>query len=187
MDKEVSVLRRAKALPPVAVGADARERRLHMRAHRYWLSLPHAGAAPLWQDFDPLRIDDRCTQSFMLRLSADGRAARARLIGQALRDEGGVAEDEIDVADAPEGSLLVRLSTHLPELLMRAVPLSVEAPFRTQDGRPGHYRGMLMPFTSCGRTIDIAFGVVSWRELSPIADNESAPEPGPGADVISLF
>lgn len=172
MRDKVAVLRRGKSVPPASAEDDARERRLHMRAHTYWTSLarkaecidPDIGRVPLWRDFDPLRLDDRCTQSFLLDLAAD-MAPSLRLIGPALKAEGGVDVDNMDLVDAPPGSLLMRLSSLFPELVRRAVPLSVEAPFETADGRPGIYRGMLMPFTSTGRAIDTIFGVVSWREL----------------------
>ncbi|MBB4631580.1 PAS domain-containing protein [Sphingosinicella soli] len=158
---KVSALRRAKALPPVSTGTQ--ERRLHLQAHNYWATLPRAGGVPLWHDFDPMLIDDRCTQSFVIDLEAN-EPPHLRLIGAALQVEGGVDTDVIGLADAPPGSLLMRISSYLPELLNRAVPLSVEAPYETAEGHPGIYRALLMPFTTDGTRIDVVFGVVSWRE-----------------------
>ena len=173
MNDKVAVLKRARAVPPVA-SDEARERRLHLRAHSYWTTLLRAGQpAPLWQDFDPLRIDDRCTQSFVLDLGVDGAADALRLIGPALKAEGGFDADALELGDAPKGSLLMRLATFVPELVRRAVPLQVEAPFETADGRPALYRGMLMPFSQDGSRIDTVFGVVSWRELP--AETEERP------------
>lgn len=161
LKNKVSTLRRARALPPVSTGGG--ERRLHMQAHNYWATLPRVGGIPLWSDFDPMMIDDRCTQSFVIDLEKDG-LPHLRLIGAALQVEGGVESDVIGLADAPPGSLLMRISSYLPELLSRAVPLSVEAPYETAAGNPGIYRALLMPFTSDGAGIDVVFGVVSWRE-----------------------
>lgn len=180
MKEKVAVLRRGKALPPVA-GSD--ERRLHMRAHGYWATLARPCGVPLWRDFDPLMVDDRCTQSFMLDLGVEGEPPNVRLIGSALKAEGGLEADIIGLEDAPPGSLLMRLSSYFPELVTRRTPLSVDAPFRTNDGRPGIYRGLLMPFSSDGEAIDVIFGVLSWRELT----SPPLPTPaGAGATVHSL-
>jgi hypothetical protein len=167
MNDKIAVLRRAKSLPPIATD-EAHERRLHLRAHRYWASLLQKGQpAPAWHDFDPLMVDDRCTQSFVLDVDAAGGAHGLRLIGPALKAEGGIEADAFEIGEAPQGSLLMRLASFVPELIKRAVPLAVEAPFETTDGRPALYRGMLMPFTADGRGIDTVFAVVSWRELAP--------------------
>ncbi|WBX84865.1 PAS domain-containing protein [Sphingosinicella microcystinivorans] len=171
LGSKVSALRRAKALPPVGTGA--RERRLHLQAHNYWATLPRAGSVPHWRDFDPMMIDDRCTQSFVIDLDA-GEPPHLRLIGEALQAEGGVGTDVIGLADAPPGSLLMRISSYLPELLTRAVPLSVEAPYETTDGIPGIYRALLMPFTTDGNGIDVVFGVVSWRETARAGERPDA-------------
>jgi hypothetical protein len=176
LNNKVAVLSRGGA-PWSAGFSEDQERRLHLRAYQYWMSLPRAGAAPLWRDFDPLMIDDRCTQSFVLEICAQGGAPNLRLIGSALRAESGVdaAADAMGFIDAPAGSLLVRMSMHFRELISRAEPLSVESEFETGDRRPGYYRGLLMPFSSDGSRIDIVFGVVSWREL----ESPSAAEPRP--------
>lgn len=165
MNDKVAVLKRAVALPPVTTD-EARERRLHLRAHSYWTTLQRPGVpVPMWADFDPLKVDDKCTQSFVLDIDGDGGAHGLRLIGPALKAEGGFEADTLELGDAPQGSLLMRLATNFPELIRRAVPLSIEAPFQTAEGRPAIYRGLLMPFTTDGKTIDTLFGVVSWREL----------------------
>ncbi len=174
MTSKLSTFRRARALPPVTTGA--KERRLHLQAHNHWASLPRVGGVPLWRDFDPMLIEDRCTQSFVIDL-ADADAPHLRLIGAALQAEGGVEADVIGLADAPPGSLLMRIGTYLPELLNRAVPLSVDAPYATTDGAPGTYRALLMPFTVDGGRIDMVFGVVSWRELEKGAEPPSAAVP----------
>jgi hypothetical protein len=180
---KVAVLRRAKAVPPVDAITAESEQRLHLRAHNYWATIHKIGDAPLWRDFDPLMVDDRCTQSFVLEVGETGSSTLVRDIGPALRAESGVFEDVIDLRDAPPGSLLMRISTFLPELINRAVPLSVEAPFETGDGRPGIYRGLLMPFTLNGDTIDIVFGVVSWRELTSL---DGALPDVPSAKIIAI-
>jgi len=171
LGSKVSALRRAKALPPVSTGAQ--ERRLHMQAHNYWATLPRAGSVPSWSDFDPMLIEDRCTQSFVIDLD-ENEGPHLRLIGEALQAEGGVDTDVIGLADAPPGSLLMRISSYLPELLSRAVPLSVEAPYETATGHPGIYRALLMPFTTNGGVIDVVFGVVSWRETARASERPAA-------------
>ncbi len=174
-DNKIAVLRRGKILPASSPTDFERERRLHLRAHGYWSSLSNNGEIPLWTDFDPLLVDDRCTQSFVLDLNEVGDEPNIRLIGPALKAEGGMDADTMGFGDAPQGSLLVRISIHFPELVTRRVPLSVESPFETGDGRPGIYRGLLMPFSSSGETIDIVFGVVSWRELESPTDLPDSP------------
>ncbi len=180
MNDKIAVLRRARAIAGAETG-DARERRLHLRAHAYWATLPRsASMVPMWRDFDPLMVDDRCTQSFVLDIDLSGGAHGLRLIGPALKAEAGFDADVLELGEAPPGSLLMRVATFVPELVRRAVPLAVEAPFNTADGRPGIYRGMLMPLTSTGVAVDTVFCVVSWREM------QASPDDRPLADVIPI-
>ena len=51
-------------------------------ADNYWATLPRAGSVPRWSDFDPMLIEDRCTQSFVIDLDGhihDERVADALL------------------------------------------------------------------------------------------------------------
>jgi hypothetical protein len=57
------------------------------------------------------------------------------------------------------------------QIIANRAPIGFEAEFVGQRARNTMYRGILMPFSSSGETIDFIYGVINWKE---IADHATA-------------
>ncbi|RYD93502.1 MAG: hypothetical protein EOP61_23475, partial [Sphingomonadales bacterium] len=64
----------------------------------------------------------------------------------------------------PERALLSRLTGHYAEILENRAPVGFEAEFISHRGLPMLYRGILMPYSSDGASIDLIHGVINWKE-----------------------
>ena len=150
--------------PPPAIGTD--ERRMHVRAYKFWVSLLHGRPFPSIDSFDPARVPDFGPHGVLLDFS-DGAGDPAIVhLGAALRTEGGIDRPIARVSDVPGRSLLSRLTDHYLQIIANRSPIGFEAEFVNVRGNDTLYRGILMPFSSDGETIDHVYGVINWKELA---------------------
>lgn len=149
-------------VPPV-IGGD--ERRMHVRAYNYWVSLLGGRPFPAIQDLDPASIEDFGPHSVLLDFSQDPENPSIAFLGRALRDEGEHAPDISTIADVPGGSLLSRLTDHYLEIIANRAPIGFEAEFIDRRGVNTLYRGILMPFSAGGDEIAFVYGVINWKEV----------------------
>ncbi|ATE65615.1 hypothetical protein [Rhizorhabdus dicambivorans] len=148
-------------LPPM-IGTD--ERRMHVRAYELWLSLLEGRDYPSIDDLDSERLGEFGPYSVLLDFTADRANPRIAYLGRALREEGELGTEIATVADVPERALLSRLTEHYAEILDNRAPVGFEAEFISHRGQPMLYRGILMPYSSDGRAIDLVHGVINWKE-----------------------
>ena len=144
------------------IGTD--ERRMHVRAYNYWVSLLGGRDYPSIEDLEPGDVEDFATNSVLLDFTA-GRADPATpYIGEAIREECGLGDGIRSTAEVPSRSLLSRLTDHYMQIIANRAPVGFEAEFVNQRGDNICYRGILMPFSSDGDTIDFIYGVINWKQ-----------------------
>ncbi|WP_033922984.1 PAS domain-containing protein [Sphingomonas sp. 37zxx] len=148
--------------PPV-IGTD--ERRMHVRAYNYWVSLLDGRAYPSIEDLDPANIADFGANSVLLDFSMGIEDPAIQFLGRALRDETLVDSSITHISQVPSRSLLSRLTDHYLQIIANRAPIGFEAEFVGQRGHNTLYRGILMPFSSDDDTIDFIYGVINWKEL----------------------
>jgi hypothetical protein len=149
---------------PPDIGND--ERRMHVRAYNFWVSLLGTRAYPSVADLAPAELTDFGPHSVLLDFSDDASDPAIAYLGETLRLECAVGRDLRTIADVPARSLLSRLTDHYLQILANRAPIGFEAEFVGQRGNPTMYRGILMPFSSDGATIDFVYGVINWKELA---------------------
>lgn len=149
---------------PPSVGSD--ERRMQVRAYNYWASLLGDRALPSIEDLSPDHLEDFGPNSVLLDFSTGLDNPAVVYLGTALRRECAVTGAIQFINDVPSRSLLSRLTDHYLQIIANAAPIGFEAGFVNQRGAEILYRGILMPFSSDGETIDFVFGVISWKELA---------------------
>jgi len=150
--------------PPPAIGTD--ERRMHVRAYNFWVSLLHGRPFPSVDSFDPMHVRDFGDHGVLLDFS-DGPADPAiRFLGEALRAESGIQGPIERISQVPGRSLLSRLTDHYLQIIANRAPIGFEAEFINARGNNTLYRGILMPFSSDGTGIDHVYGVINWKELA---------------------
>lgn len=143
------------------IGTD--ERRMHVRAYNYWVSLLDGRPFPTIGDLDPASLTDFAPNSVLMDFTGGPENPGIPYLGRGLREEGGVEEQIRTIADVPGRSLLSRLTDHYLEIIANRAPVGFEAEFVAHSGMNTLYRGILMPFSSDGVTIDFIYGVINWK------------------------
>lgn len=149
---------------PPEIGRD--ERRMHVRAYNFWASLLGDQALPSIEDLDPAGLEDFGPNSVLLDLTAGVDDPVVSFLGEALREECGIDGQIEHISDIPARSLLSRLTDHCLQIIANAAPIGFEAEFVNQRGIEIAYRGIMMPFSSDGETVDFVYGVINWKEIA---------------------
>ncbi|MFN2472478.1 MAG: hypothetical protein ABR588_00955, partial [Sphingomicrobium sp.] len=180
-----------------AIGTD--ERRMHVRAYNYWVALLNGRDFPSIEDLEPGSVTDFGPHSVLLDFTAGRDHPGTPYIGSAIREECGLIGNVRTINDVPSRSLLSRLTDHYLQIIANRAPIGFEAEFVNQAGRAICYRGILMPFSSDGDTIDFIYGVINWKAsvdspaaqaivpaLAPVTPDEHQPLPSKAEERPSL-
>src|SRR4051812_24060293 len=170
-----------------AIGTD--ERRMHVRAYNYWVSLLDGRAFPSIDDLEPGDVADFSAHSVLLDFTCGGENPAMPYLGAAICDECGLDDGMRTIGDVPSRSLLSRLTDHYMQIIANRAPIGFEAEFVNQRNENICYRGILMPFSSDGEAIDFIYGVINWKTVDAAAVPESTNDPTPIAaepDVLDL-
>ena len=167
-----------------AIGTD--ERRMHVRAYNYWVSLLEGRDFPSIEELEPNDVLDFASNSVLLDFTCGRDNPAVPYIGGAIREECGIDEATRPISEVPSRSLLSRLTDHYLQIIANRAPIGFEAEFLNQRSENICYRGILMPFSSDGDTIDFIYGVINWKTVDQAAGNAVAgngPAPEPAIDV----
>ena len=118
--------------PPSAIGTD--ERRMHVRAYNYWVSLLDGRDLSVDRGSRPANISDFGPNSVLLDFTAGRENPAMPYIGTAIRDECGLDEDIQHIDEVPSRSLLSRLTDHYLQIIANRAPIGFEAEFVNQRG-----------------------------------------------------
>ena len=162
-------------LPPPSIGTD--ERRMHVRAYNYWVSLLDGRDYPSIEDLEPANLTDFGPNSVLLDFTAGRDNPAMPYVGTAIRAECDVDEDVLHIEQVPSRSLLSRLTDHYLQIIANRAPIGFEAEFVNQRGHSICYRGILMPFSSDGDTIDFIYGVINWKDVGEAVATQQAITP----------
>jgi hypothetical protein len=177
-DFELPSASEAEAVPQdatIEIGTD--ERRMHVRAYNYWVSLLDGRDFPSIEDLEPSDVTDFADNSVLLDFTCGRDNPAVPYIGTGIRDECGLSDDTRTIADVPSRSLLSRLTDHYMQIIANRAPIGFEAEFANQREETICYRGILMPFSSDGDTIDFIYGVINWKRVDAAAQES---QDGPG-------
>jgi hypothetical protein len=174
-----------------AIGTD--ERRMHVRAYNYWVSLLEGRDFPSIDDLDSSDVEDFAAHSVLLDFTCGRDNPAIPYIGADIRDECGLTDDTRTISDVPPRSLLSRLTDHYMQIIANRAPIGFEAEFVNQREENICYRGILMPFSSDGDAIDFIYGVINWKTVAEASHSETvAPiatvdEPQPIEEIPELI
>jgi hypothetical protein len=158
-----------------AIGTD--ERRMHVRAYNYWVSLLNGRDFPSIDELEPSDVADFSSHSVLLDFTCGRDNPAIPYVGAAIRDECGLDDDMRTIADVPSRSLLSRLTDHYLQIIANRAPIGFEAEYENMVGETICYRGILMPFSSDGEQIDFIYGVINWKRADAAGENV------PGTDM----
>ncbi|KPP85851.1 hypothetical protein [Erythrobacter sp. HL-111] len=154
----------SRDIPPHAIGQD--ERRMQVRAYNHWASLLDEKSFPSIEDLVPEALTDFGPHSVLLDFTAGIDDPVVQYLGDRLAEECGATGPIRTLADVPPRSLLSRITDHYMQILANEAPIGFEAEFVNQRGLAILYRGILLPFSSDGETIDFIYGVINWKEMA---------------------
>lgn len=149
---------------PAEVSGD--ERRMHVRAYNYWVSLLSGRAYPSIEDLDPENLSDFGPNSILLDFTGGIENPGIAWLGDRLRMACDLPVGLASVADIPSRSILSRLTDHYLQIIANRAPIGFEAEYVNDRGDEILYRGILMPFSSDDDTIDFIYGVINWKEAA---------------------
>jgi hypothetical protein len=149
---------------PMAISVD--ERRLQVRAYNAWARLLGDRAFPAIADFDLAALSDFALYGVLIDFTAGREDPAIGYIGEALAAECGSSVTIRKVSEVPGRSLLSRITDHYMQIVANQAPIGFEAEFENTQGRCVLYRGILLPFSGDGTTIDHIFGVINWKEVA---------------------
>ena len=152
-----------------AIGTD--ERRMHVRAYNYWVSLLDGRDFPSIEDLEPENLQDFSAHSVLLDFTCGRENPAMPYIGAEIREECGLDDDMRTTAEVPSRSLLSRLTDHYMQIIANRAPIGFEAEFVNQREENICYRGILMPFSSDGDAIDFIYGVINWKNVGEASDD----------------
>ncbi len=170
-DAPSATLARGHQADPHGIGQD--ERRMQVRAYNHWATLLEDRMFPPIDALEPAALPDFGPYSVLIDFVAGIEDPAVRFLGDRLAAEcsaDGVIER---LSDVPPRSLLSRITDHYMQILANNAPIGFEAEFVNHRGTSTLYRGILLPFSSNGETIDFLYGVINWKE---IADQVTADE-----------
>jgi hypothetical protein len=137
------------------------ERRLHKRASKYWHSLTSGGEIPRQEKFNFSGDEDFFSRGFLLSLTEVEPAFVH--IGDILQDEAQIATCSANLHEVSASSLLGQFGRRYPNVLTDKQPFMSEYIFDTGAGFRVFCRGVLLPLSSTGETLDRIYGIVSWK------------------------
>lgn len=155
------------------VKATERERRLQMQAYHAWASIARHKAFPTVEDMRAVGAAAFRNHSFLIDLSAGPLEPKLSDVGSELLfdcDEPPRSPDSI-----PSLSILSRLTDHYLQAVSNRAPIGFEAAFDNRLGQHLQYRGILLPLSSDGETIDSVWGVINWREQAGVKPSSQSP------------
>jgi hypothetical protein len=167
------------------------ERRMSVRAYLYWASLLQGRNFPSVADLDAMEVQEFRDNSVLLDFSRDIEQPIIRYAGTKLRDDAGISLVDVRPADVPGRSLISRLTDHYLEIIANRAPVGFEAEFINRHHKTILYRGILMPLSDDGYTINFIFGVMSWCDATNAAPTTGKPSAfeefvaGPAIDEAS--
>ena len=150
--------------PPASIGTD--ERRMQVRAYNHWASLLENRNFPSIEDLEPAELSDFGPFSVLLDFTCGIEDPAIQYLGRELASECGTDVEISQLSDVPSRSLLSRITDHYMQILANQAPIGFEAEFVNQRGATILYRGILLPYSSDGDTIDFIYGVINWKELA---------------------
>ena len=150
---------------PPEIGVN--ERRMQVRAYNFWTQLLRDAPYPSIEDLEPENAGDFGAHGVLLDFTSGIDNPAVQYIGEAIAEECGLDKGIQWLEQVPPRSLLSRITDHYMQILANRAPIGFEAEFINQRGVTILYRGILLPFSSDGDTIDFIFGVINWKEAVP--------------------
>lgn len=160
---------------------ERQERRMQVRAYNFWASRLGSRAFPDFADLVPADLPDFGPHGVLLDLGEGADRPAIVWLGSALAREAGISGPMRALHDVPGHSLLARITDRHGEVLANRAPVGFEDAFVNRQGVQILCRGILLPFSRDGVTVDAILGVINGKERpgfpEAATDDDFAPFP----------
>lgn len=145
------------------MAANDQERRLHLKAFRYWEGLRDGREWPSLKDMSQEALHDFRHRSLLIDVSpADGPVIR--YVGEDFDQRlGGRVAPGTRYDDIPGGSFLKHVADEYHEAMSRYSAIYYEGEVLEPGNVKVSYRGSFMPMSDDGETIRFLYSVVGWQ------------------------
>lgn len=147
-----------------AANASAAERRMHLLAYNVWAEHFDNGRFPDAQVILRAGMADFGQHAVLMQFSGDLEEAAIKYVGRKVMNESNLDVMPTELPSVPSRSILSRLTDHYMQTVANRAPVGFEAEFVNEAEKLLLYRGILLPCSSDGDTIDSALGVINWKE-----------------------
>ncbi len=145
------------------------ERRMVLQMLAHWRELRGDRAFPSFEDVDPRAIPEIWANVFVLDLEGFPDDPLFRLAGDSFAANTGSPLRNIRISQVPENTLGERSVSYYREVIARGVPISRGGEFNKSDGTKVLYRGVILPLSDDGVTINGLLGAANCREPAQVA------------------
>jgi hypothetical protein len=157
-----------------AASAGAEERRMQVRAYNHWAALLDGRELPSIDDLEDTDLTAFADNSLLIDFTSGLDNPALSYVGAAIRDESGLGETAEPFTQVPARSLLSSVIRHCPMMIADRAPFGFEAEFDNRRDETLFCRGVLLPFSSDGETIDFVYGVITWKAIEPAETEQPA-------------
>ncbi len=166
-----------KAWEAEALAMNAGERRMTWRLHNYWRVLRGGRTYPSLDDFNVEAVPGFAPHCFLLDLTGGVETPVFRFVGPALSADCGMNFAQEPLSAVPHLSLLARVTDHYSEVIDKKAPVSFETEYVDAQGVGMLCRGVMVPFSGDGETIDHIVGAIR-SKVKPLKTALTSPRPG---------
>ncbi|TYC89319.1 hypothetical protein [Novosphingobium sp. BW1] len=140
---------------------DLEERRLQMQVYHEWARLARSRPYPDFQDMEDGALEPFRADSAIVQVYEDGAAPQLTFVGANLRRDCGEGARLERRDDVPAGTLLAHLTENCAQCVSNRSPIWFEAEFDNRLGEKVKARGILLPVSSDGGTVDMVWCAAS--------------------------
>ena len=158
------------------------EQRITFQLYDYWFGLSDGQTIPPLKSLTPNDIAPYKNNMVLIDLRDPEDEPTLQVIGQLLTADVGQDLTQHGISDIPRRTLLSRITDHYMEVLGNRSPISFDAEFKNKAREKILYRGILLPFSDDGESINFILGAIRWisdddkkMQMSPPEENAEPP------------
>jgi len=131
---------------------------------------------PALRDFDAEGLIPFRDTSFLVGFEEEDYLQPVyRFVGENIQSMTGEIPKNSPVRGTAPGSVLDRIADHYLEAVAHKAPVGFDAEFERDDGSEVFYRGILLPLSEDGESVDLLMGVLSWKVEEPATAEPADP------------
>ncbi|MBL4800837.1 MAG: hypothetical protein JKY45_03015, partial [Emcibacter sp.] len=143
--------------------------------YNYWFGLADDCGIPSLTSLNPDDIAPYKNNMVLIDLRDTKDEPTLQVIGQLLSQDLDMDLSLKGISEIPRRTLLSRITDHYMEVLANKSPISFDAEFLNKEHKKIFYRGILLPFSDDGQSINFILGAIRWISEEEAKDKADRP------------